>query len=320
MLAGTGGTETFTAGHVRELNARGIDAQIVIIGSAVTQSRENFPDIPVVGLGNETDLSDLDGTVVFVNRAYDIPTRNQAALFLHCVVPSTREQDARKKDAKGRIVFAASDYNAKRWEEYLDLPSNTIHIVKPFADPAFGKVARPPRGDKVKVLYAGRLHPDKGIYTILEMLHLYEMKLLDVDMNIVMAGQHVEEGIVIARMLRDYPYANLIEPRKTVGSMASLLAEIDILLMPSVYAEPFGMLSVEAQHSGARVIASNLGGLPETDCGLLTLVEPRNPEALIAAIHEAMKLGSPTEVERNAATAQFTLTKSVDALLKYLPH
>jgi glycosyltransferase involved in cell wall biosynthesis len=167
-------------------------------------------------------------------------------------------------------------------------------------------------------MYAGRLHPEKGIYTILEMMHQYEMGILDVHMSIVMAGLHVEEGQAIARMLRGYKYAELIEPQKTVAAMAKLLASTDILLIPSVFAEPFGMLSVEAQHSGCRVIASSLGGLPETNCGLLTLVEERNPQALITAIGEAVALGLSTIKERRAAVHEFTLAKSVDSLLQAL--
>lgn len=89
--------------------------------------------------------------------------------------------------------------------------------------------------------------------------------------------------------------------------------------MPSVFAEPFGMLSVEAQHSGCRVIASSLGGLPETNCGLLTLVEERNPQALITAIGEAIALGLSTTKERKAGVREFTLGESVDSFLKYTP-
>lgn len=89
--------------------------------------------------------------------------------------------------------------------------------------------------------------------------------------------------------------------------------------MPSVFAEPFGMLSVEAQHSGCRVIASSLGGLPETNCGLLTLVAERNPQALITAIREAIALGISTKQERMVAAGEFTLAKSVDAFLGYVP-
>ena len=316
MLAGTGGSETFTAGHVRELTRRGIDAQVVIVGSAVERSRQDFSDIPFLGLADKKEISDLPGTVIFINQAYDVPTRQKAAIILHCAVPSRVEQNERKKDVEGKAIIATSIYNAQQWALYLQIPSSTIDVVMPFADPIFGNVHRSKPGKKINVLYAGRLHPEKGIYTILEMMHQYEMGILDVQMSIVMAGQHVEEGRTIARMLRGYTYAKLLSPRKTVASMAELLADTDILLMPSVFAEPFGMLSVEAQHSGCRVIASSLGGLPETNCSLLTLVEERNPQALITAIGEAIALGLSTTKERKAAKGEFTLGKSVDSLLK----
>ena len=319
MLAGTGGSETFTAGHVRELVRRNIAVQIAIVGPAVSTTLLDFPDLPIVGLAAKEEISDLAGTVVFINQAYDIPTRNKSAIILHCVVPSKVEQHERKRDTLGKTILATSIYNAQQWALYLNIPSSDISVVMPFADPTYASTPRTKTKEKLRVLYAGRLHPEKGIYTILEMMHLYEMQLLNVGMNIVMAGQHVEEGRVIAQMLKDYTYATLLEPRKTVASMAALLAETDVLLMPSVFAEPFGMLSVEAQHSGCRVVASSLGGLPETNCGLLSLVEERNPQALITSIAEAKSLGLSTEKERAIAVDQFTLAKSVDSLLRYLP-
>lgn len=319
MLAGTGGSETFTAGHVRELLRRGIEAQIVIIGPAIKQSRRNFPDLPFLGLTHEKEISDLPGTVVFVNQAYDVPTRNKAAIILHCVVPPKSEQHERKKGVVGKLIMATSKYSARQWARYLDVSSDTIHVVMPFADPAYGRTMRSKPTKKIRVLFAGRLHPDKGIYTLFEMMHLPEMKKLGARMSIVTAGQHVEEGRAIAKMLKGYKYAKLIDPQKTVAAMAALLAKTDVLLMPSVYAEPFGMLSVEAQHSGCRVVASDLGGLPETDCGLLTLVGARNPKAIITAIAKAIALGLPTGKERDDARNQFTLSKSVDSLLECLP-
>ena len=319
MLAGTGGSETFTAGHVRELLRRGIDAQVVLVGTPVAHSKRDFPGVPFVSLADEAAISELAGAVVFVNRAYDVPTRHKATIILHCAVPSKVEQDERIKDVEGKTIIATSIYNAQQWALYLKIPSSAINVVMPFADPVYGKVRRSKPGKKVIVLYAGRLHPEKGIYTVMEMMHQYEMGILDVQMSIVMAGQHVEEGRAIAKMLHGYTYAKLLEPRRSVLSMAALLAATDILLMPSVFAEPFGMLSVEAQHSGCRVIASSLGGLPETNCGLLTLVEERNPQALITAIGEAVALGLATTRERRSAIEEFTLGESVDSLLHHLP-
>jgi len=138
------------------------------------------------------------------------------------------------------------------------------------------------------------------------------------NVSLVAAGQHVETGRTIAKMLHDYQYAKVIPARKTVADMAQLLARTDILLMPSVFAEPFGMLSVEAQHAGCRVVASNIGGLPETNCGLLTLVESRNPRALLTGIAEAVALGQATKKERELAGGGFSLDVSVDGLLKAL--
>ncbi|QQS18842.1 hypothetical protein IPL68_02160 [Candidatus Saccharibacteria bacterium] len=42
MLAGTGGSETYTAGHIRELLRRGIAAQVVTIGHGTRDGRKDF--------------------------------------------------------------------------------------------------------------------------------------------------------------------------------------------------------------------------------------------------------------------------------------
>ena len=60
MLAGTGGSETYTAGHVRELLRRGIGTQVM--------------------------------TVLFVNKAYPVPTQRKAAIILHCSVAGATDR------------------------------------------------------------------------------------------------------------------------------------------------------------------------------------------------------------------------------------
>ncbi len=72
MLGGTGGSETYTTGHVRELMRRGIAAQVVTIGHGNKDGRQDFKDIPFVALDNEQGIGTLQGTVVFVNKAYPV--------------------------------------------------------------------------------------------------------------------------------------------------------------------------------------------------------------------------------------------------------
>lgn len=318
MFAGTGGSETYTAGHVKELIRRGIQAQVVSIGHGTKDGRDDFPGVPFLSLTNANKLSELAGTVVFVNRAYPVKTKNKSVIILHCVTPDIANKNIMKAEVKDKIVIATSIYSGQQWALYLDIPNSRVNIVLPFADPIFGNAKRFKSTKKTRITFAGRLHPDKGIYTLLEMMHEKEMIKNGFIVNIVTAGQHVATGRIIATMLNDYPYARLIPAQKTITTMARLLTRSDILLMPSVFAEPFGMLSVEAQHAGCRVVASNIGGLPETNCGLLTLVEPREPRALINGIEQAVALGAATKKERDTAKEYVTLTSSVDDLLKVI--
>lgn len=320
MVAGTGGSETYTAGHVRELRRHGIDAQVVTLGHGTKDGRQDFKDIPFVALSDEQAISELPGAVVFVNKAYLVPTRRKATIILHCSIPKVSDRARYQSYVVGKTIIATSVYSGQQWALFLDIPYSRIHIVLPFADPIYGSVTRSKPAKRTRIVFAGRLHPEKGIYTILEMMHAKDMQTGNYQVSIVTAGQHVEVGREIARMLQAYPYAKLQPAQKTVAAMAQLLAHSDILLMPSVFAEPFGMLSIEAQHAGCRVIASNVGGLPETNCGLLTLVDARSPLALHTGIKQAVALGPATKQQRDEATRRFTLDDSVDKLLQAISY
>jgi D-inositol-3-phosphate glycosyltransferase len=82
--------------------------------------------------------------------------------------------------------------------------------------------------------------------------------------------------------------------------------------------ETFGIVSIEAQHSGCWVIASDDGGLPETDCGGVVLVNPDNAEALAWGIRTAMNSGSFPLAGRQHAGTMFTVEQSVNTLLAVL--
>jgi glycosyltransferase involved in cell wall biosynthesis len=169
------------------------------------------------------------------------------------------------------------------------------------------------------VLYAGRLSPEKGIYTLLSMLHT---DLIEDDetlrFTVTTAGSDKPQGRIIERMLRTHPRVELTEARTSPDSMAALMAEHDIVVMPSngqYWHETFGIVSIEAQHAGARVVASDDGGLPETQCGALHLVEPDNSEMLALGIIDALSRGPVSAADREAAARCFTVSQSVDALL-----
>jgi D-inositol-3-phosphate glycosyltransferase len=322
LPAGTGGSENFTVGQVRELNRRGIDARVVTVGAGESDGRDDFDDVPFHSVATLDAVGRLDDTVVFVSDAPPVATRHPAYQILH-VPPPLREHERLGVTAgtRDRTLIATSRFAAKLWSDFLDVSLETVHVVYPFAEPAFAVQARADHSGPTRVLYAGRLAPEKGIFTLLSMLHTDLFESLEMSVTVTRAGSDKPQGAIIERMLANNPRLELVAARRTPAGMAALLAEHDVVVMPSnsqYWHETFGILSIEAQHAGCRVIASDDGGLPETDCGALALVAPDDAEALSRDIVAAQNLGPvPPDVRKRAGEA-FTVSDSVDSLLGVL--
>src|ERR1700678_1793442 len=321
LPAGTGGSENYTVGQVRELIRRGIAAQVVTVGLGQRDGRDGFADIPFLSLPTLAGVSELDDTVVFVNEAHTTATRRPAFLILHNPPPIRERYRAfAVEGTRELILIATSRYAAALWADYLDVDVATISVVYPFAEPGFATQPRPVHeAGETRVLFAGRLSPEKGIYTLLETLHLDIIEQHPgLTFTATTAGADKPQGKIIERLLDAPPGIAVVGSRKTPAAMAALMARHDIVVIPSnsqYWHETFGIVSIEAQHAGCRVVASDDGGLPETDCGAVTLVRPDNAEALACGIINAAQSGPLSAAARISAGARFTVGQSVDSLL-----
>ncbi|MGD0555443.1 MAG: glycosyltransferase family 4 protein [Streptosporangiaceae bacterium] len=324
LPAGTGGSENYTVGQVRELTRRGIAAQVVTVGLGVNDGRDGFTGVPFLSLPTLGDVGKLDSTVIFVNEPHTVSTRQPAFLILHNPPPiRERERAFAVGGTRDRVLIATSRYAAALWSRYLDVDVATISVVYPFAEPNFAAQLRPDHeAGKTRVLFAGRLSPEKGIYTLLETLHIDIIEQHPgLTFTATTAGADKLQGQVIERLLGAHPGISVVASCKTPMMMAALMARHDVVVMPSnaqYWHETFGIVSIEAQHSGCRVVASDDGGLPETDCGGVVLVSPDNAEALAWGIREAAESGPLTPSARHDAGMKFTVGQSVDKLLNVL--
>jgi glycosyltransferase involved in cell wall biosynthesis len=322
LPAGTGGSENYTVGQVRELNRQGVPAQVVTVGLGADDGRNEFTDIPFHSLTMLSEVGGLDGTIVFVNEPHPVATKHLAYVILHNPPPIRDEQKAFViEGTRDRALIATSRYAAVLWARYLDVDVATINVVYPFAEPCFADQPRPDRpAGTTRVLFAGRLSPEKGVYTLLETLHI---DIIEQDVTLsftaTTAGADKPQGKIIEGLLGAHPGITLVASRKTPAKMAALMADHDIVVMPSnsqYWHETFGIVSVEAQHSGCRVVASDDGGLPETDCDGMVLVESDNAEALAWGIRAAVASGPVSPDARQDAAKRFTVERSVSTLLK----
>jgi D-inositol-3-phosphate glycosyltransferase len=221
LPAGTGGSENYTVGQVRELTRRGLPAQVVTVGVGISDGRDDFADIPFLSLPTLAKVSELDGTVIFVNEAHTVPTRRPAFLILHNPPPIRERHRAFAVDGTRELtLIATSRYAAALWSSYLDVDVATISVVYPFAEPGFAAQPRPVRETPTtRVLFAGRLSPEKGIYTLLEMLHLDIIEQHPgLEFTATTAGADKPQGKIIERLLGTHPGISVVASCKTPTS------------------------------------------------------------------------------------------------------
>ncbi|OOZ40375.1 hypothetical protein BOW53_07830 [Solemya pervernicosa gill symbiont] len=105
-----------------------------------------------------------------------------------------------------------------------------------------------------------------------------------------------------------YGHTNKIDPAtpKNVivkgweSDRQAMLSSAAVWLMPSLWPEPFGRVSMEAQAAGRIALVINAGGLPETVADKRFVIDGFECEQWLRAIHEAFMMHSSV-IEDNGA-------------------
>jgi glycogen synthase len=152
----------------------------------------------------------------------------------------------------------------------------------PFEDP-FSGVGRP------RVLFVGRLAPQKGVGTLVEAAGLLEhpsaQVLLVGDGPERKALERETERLGVGDRLR-------FEGFVTHDRLPAAMAHADVLVLPSLY-EELGTVLLEAMQAALPIVASKTGGIPDVieDGVNGLLVPPGDPEALARAIDRILSDG-----------------------------
>ena len=132
------------------------------------------------------------------------------------------------------------------------------------------------------VAYLGRIIEPKGVHLAIEAVKQYNSAHPDAPLTLKLAGKHY------AGHKKDAYWATRIEPEidakmveyvgfiDTSAAKREFLGNAKALLVPSLFAEPFGLVSIEAMACGTPVIALNSGALPEVvEAGKTGYVVPK---------------------------------------------
>lgn len=115
----------------------------------------------------------------------------------------------------------------------------------------------------LRLLFAGQLQPYKGVHTVLEALSQLEQKYGDNRFQLTIAGagssSYEAELKQKARSLSKVEFCGRVQQEELAG----IYRNHDILLFPSIWREPFGLVHLEAMASGTPVISTTVGGPAE---------------------------------------------------------
>jgi glycosyltransferase involved in cell wall biosynthesis len=202
-------------------------------------------------------------------------------------------------------LVTPSDFVTRRYEARIPYMAGRIHTIGNGVDCAAfrpGRRAAPSAGDPLRLLYVGRVSPEKGVHELVEALRLllasgerFELEiagpvgLLPLSQVQLLAGDpHVAGllrfygsglwGALESQVLHARSgYRHFIEAL-VPGDCASrvrFLGELsrealldayhraDVLVIPSLCEEPFGLPVAEGMACGLPCIGSNAGGIPE---------------------------------------------------------
>ncbi|MEB2786083.1 glycosyltransferase family 4 protein [Algoriphagus persicinus] len=136
---------------------------------------------------------------------------------------------------------------------FANASKNIIYNTRSVSNPPLQPARK--SGQKIRFGYLGTLSKVKGLEWLIE-----QFKKLDFDTDLRIAGkgepvyvQHLKELAKDAKIVF-VGYVNSTE----------FLAEIDVLVVPSLWEEPLGMVAIEALANHVPVIANKRGGLQET--------------------------------------------------------
>jgi len=215
--------------------------------------------------------------------------RSRVLLFLHND-PLTMRGLRRKAERAVTLrllhrVVCVSTYLRDRYAAGLTETGKLAILPNPLS---LADLPESPPDRRREILFAGRVVADKGVQDFLTActaalpsLHGWSARIIGGDRF----GPASPETDYVASMREAARAAGVaFDGPQPHSAVLAAMAAAAIVVVPSRWPEPFGLTALEAMASGAALIATGTGGLPELigDAGILLV--PGNPEDLTRAI------------------------------------
>lgn len=217
-----------------------------------------------------------------------MPPATLASAALHVA----RARWIRRQLAHADAVIMGSRFIADSYARWRILPEQTAVHVVPYGVPALGRPPRAtgPLGRAARFGVIGALLPHKGVHTCLEAFAALPARL-DAELHVWGSSDDAAYRAVLEERAADLPRVHLRGAFED-ADRAEVLRSLDVLIVPSIGWESFGLSAREAWQHGLPVIASRRSALlelfPGGDEHGGTFFEPGDPADLARVVTRAL--------------------------------
>lgn len=181
-------------------------------------------------------------------------------------------------------------------------------VPNPYADDVFVRIEGIAR--ERELVFVGRLVSDKGVDLLIDALALLARRGRHLRLTVVGDGP---EGAALRRQAQAQNAADRIDfvGRRVGRELVALLNSHRVLVVPSVWEEPFGVVVLEALACGCVPLVTRSGGLPDAvgSCGVV--LPPCDRGALAGTLADgiAALLGDPETLDHHQQQAALHLER-----------
>jgi len=224
--------------------------------------------VPIVT--HHTHFMPLDGRMTWLRRLQKV---------LGCLVPAV----------------GCSRFIARQWGPHVGVVPN------PYDDHVFRDTGE---GKDIDYLFVGRVQMEKGpglmVLALLEMREEFERRH-GRGLRFAIMGDGPEKGYLLEVLAGAGMVGGLVAMHRAgEEELAGIYSRSKVVVIPSLWEEPFGLIALEGLACGCRLVCSDQPGLREASGGVGYYFQTGELDGLVEAMWRAWE-SEPDEVERDKA-------------------